>query len=175
MATAWQDAAWHTGAWRSWLTDPGSLTRRLQRACPAFRVSCLRQGHGLPTEDERGRLGLRAKRRALIREVLLLDGDRPLVFAHSVIPLSGLRGPWVALAGLGHRPLGAALFANPRIAREPLECRRLDRRHPLHQRAARALGGAVPTVLWARRSLFKLAGRPILVTEVFLPEVLNLS
>jgi chorismate--pyruvate lyase len=77
------------------------------------------------------------------------------------------------LTALGHRPLGAALFANPRVKRFPLEYRHLDQRHPLH-RAACADTSTAHGPLWARRSLFALEGHPILVTEVFLPEVLNL-
>jgi chorismate--pyruvate lyase len=32
-----------------------------------------------------------------------------------------------------------------------------------------------PTKLWARRSLFYLRDAPLLVTEVFLPEILTLN
>jgi chorismate--pyruvate lyase len=46
----------------------------------------------------------------------------------------------------------------------------VDRRHPLWKRAARLVGDELPT-LWARRSLFTRRGRPLLVTEVFLPNL----
>jgi len=170
----WHSAAFASPpAWRSWLGDRGSLTQRLTAACPGFRVERLRQQRARPFADECAALGLRRGERALVREALLLCGDTPLVYAHSVIPLAGLRGPWRALAGLGHQPLGAALFADPRIERQPLRWRALDDRHPLYRQAGRCLPG-LPSRLWARRSLFSLEGRPILVTEVFLPEVLRL-
>lgn len=173
MTTQWLASAWQAGAWRGWLSDRGSLTQRLRERCPGLRVIRLRQAHGLPDEDERRPLRLPRGHLALLREVLLTCGDTPLVFAHSVIPLAGLRGPWVGLSRLGHSPLGAALFANPRIRRHPLQFRRVDARHPLYQGAARHL--AEPsTTLWARRSLFVLDRRPILVTEVFLPPILDL-
>lgn len=164
-----------TGAtpYRHWLQVPGSLTRALMGASPAFNVGRLRQELDRPCLDEHGPLGLPYGRLAMIREVLLRNGDTPLVFAHSVVPRPGLAGPWVKLAGLGNRPLGATLFANPRIRRQPLAFLRLDRRHPLFQSATRHL--AVPARhLWARRSLFSLDQHPILVTEVFLPAILEL-
>lgn len=173
MTTEWLASAWRAGPWRHWLTDHGSLTRRLQRLAPAFRVVCLRQGPGMPHRDESAALGLAAGRHALIREVLLMNADTPLVFAHSVIPFSGLAGPWAALTGLGNRPLGAALFSNPRVARHALEFKRVDRRHPLYRGAARHVV-MPPRALWARRSRFSLDDHPILVTEVFLPATLRL-
>jgi len=174
MSTDWLTSAWQAGAWRHWLTDRGSLTRRLQQSCPDFRVIRLQQAMGRPNRDECGTLGLFPGRQAMIREVLLLNADAPLIFAHSVIPLSGLIGPWAGLTSLGNRPLGAALFTNPRIQRLALQYQHLDRRHSLYRAAARHLN-APPRTVWARRSLFALQNHSILVTEVFLPETLQLS
>ncbi|KAF0099503.1 MAG: chorismate--pyruvate lyase [bacterium] len=173
MTTEWLASAWPAGPWRHWLTDHGSLTWRLQRVAPDFRVKRLAQGTGVPHRDEFAILGLAPGHNAVIREVLLMNADTPLVFAHSVIPFSGLLGPWAALAGLGNRPLGAALFSNPRVGRHALEFKRVDRRHPLYHGAIRHLARP-PRALWARRSPFTLEGHPILVTEVFLPETLLL-
>ena len=173
MSTKWLASAWPAGPWRHWLVYHGSLTRRLQGLCSAFRVRRLRQTLGRPHLDETELLGLTRPRRALIREVLLADAETPLVFAHSVIPMESLKGPWTSLAGLGNRPLGAALFGNPRVGRHALEFRRVDRRHPLYREAVRHLE-APPSALWARRSRFTLDGHPLLVTEVFLPATLRL-
>lgn len=172
--THWQTSAFQTDAWRHWLTDSGSLTQRLQGHCPAFNVQKIRQRCGVPYEDERNILHLSSNRLVLLREVLLKCADQPLIFAHTVVPLAGLNGPWRAIAGLGNRPLGAALFSDPGIERHPLEFRRLDQRHPLY-RAAQDYLATPPRHLWARRSLFAKSGIPILVTEVFLPGVLDLS
>lgn len=165
-----------TGAtpYRRWLQEPGSLTRALMQRCPAFNVARLRQELDRPGLDELAQLGLPRGRLAVVREVLLRNGAAPLVYAHSVIPRPGLAGPWVGLAGLGNRPLGATLFANPRIRRQPLEFKRLDRRHPLCRRALPYLSTAPTATLWARRSLFSLERHPILVTEIFLPAILEL-
>lgn len=171
----WNTPAWRAGDWRGWLDDHGSLTRRLQAICPRLRVQRVNQHIAPPLRDEYRALGLRRGERALIRDVLLICGDTPLVFAHSVIPLAGLDGPWVALSRLGNRPLGAALFADPKVRRFPLEYRQLDARHPLYRPAVAHLAVAnldqAPRRLWMRRSQFALAGHPLLVTEVFLPAV----
>jgi len=90
-----------------------------------------------------------------------------------VIAPAALKGAWRMLSGLGARPLGAALFADPRIKRHPLRFRQLNRRHVLYVRACGLLAAA-PASLWARRSVFVLSGAPLLVTEVFLPAILAL-
>lgn len=171
--TPWLTHAVGAGPYRNWLIQAGSLTRALQARCPAFNVWRVRQELDHPFPDEYAPLRLAPGQPSIIREVILNCGHRPLVFAHTVLPSAGMRGPWHALANLGNRPLGAALFADPRIRRFPLCFRRLNRHHPLHRAASGAIG-PLPGSLWGRRSLFALLGQPILVTEVFLPEVLRL-
>jgi chorismate--pyruvate lyase len=168
----WNQAALGMGPWRPWLTDHGSLTQRLRSRFPDFNVLRLSQGIAQPFFDEAAEVGLSPRQPVLVREVLLRSGATPLGFAHTIIPLAGLRGPWQSLAGLGNRSLGSTLFANPRIERFPLAYKRLDRRHPLYRAAAPHLAGPQGR-LWARRSHFALAGRLLMVTEVFLPLVLD--
>lgn len=160
-------------AYRPWLADHGSLTRRLKSRCPDFSVRPLRQALGRPLADERGWLGLGRAEMALVREVYLLCGATPVVFAHSVLVPEDLRGVWNPVSRQGAKPLGEALFSDPRVERAPLEYRELGRQHPLYRRACAALAQP-PARLWARRSLFTLRSRPLLVTEVFLPAVLEL-
>ncbi len=169
----WQAILVGHSPYRAWLTDNGSLTQALKRRCPNLCVVRLRQRPGKPHYDERPPLALRPHRLSLIRDVLLTCAGRPLVYAHSVIPLAGLAGPWRNLSRLGDRPLGEALFKDPQVRRHPLHYRRLDDRHPLY-RAAIAHVTDKPPALWARRSVFTRDDHPILVTEVFLPDVLRL-
>lgn len=109
----------------------------------------------------------------LVREVFLVCGESRVVFAHTVLNSRDLCGPWRSVAKLGTKPLGAALFADPRITRYPLHQRKIGWYHDLHRRLS-AVARDVPPALWARRSLFRLHNSPILVTEVFLPEILRL-
>ena len=159
---------------RRWLLDRGSLTYRIQLRCDRFSVDVLSQCIAAVGWDERAIIGSRPGSQCMVREVSLNCGPLPVIFAHSVVEPRALRGPWHALMTLGARPLGAALFANPRVARYPLRFRQLDRRHKLYRRAA-GLIEHPPARLWARRSLFVLHQSRLLVTEVFLPAILALA
>ncbi|MHB1656352.1 MAG: chorismate--pyruvate lyase family protein [Burkholderiales bacterium] len=158
---------------RHWLRDQGSLTERISQRCTGFNVSQIVQRSGPTLLDEAVTIGLAFKERALVRDVYLCCGSRPVVFAHSVLPQTSLSGRWIALKQLGNKSLGAVLFADPLVRRSPLQFRRLDVRHPLYRHAVRDLLSP-PDYLWARRSLLMLAQRRILVTEVFLPDVFEL-
>jgi chorismate--pyruvate lyase len=159
-------------AYRHWLVDNGSLTQRLRSGCEHFTVEGVRQRWARPLPDEALLLEMRPHERALLREVSLVCDGTAAVFAHSVLPRQSLRGAWHDLGRLGSKPLGAALFANPDVVRMPLQFRKLSPRHALYGRAVEHLA-CRPACLWARRSLFRLQGAPILVTEVFLPGVLE--
>lgn len=177
MKRIYRDGLWcaapvAAGALRHWLTDRGSLTARLAHHAGPVRVELLFQGLRRANRDESFLFGS-STARVLVREVLLLGGTTPLVFAHTVLAPGALRGAWRRITALGSRPLGAALFADPRIERFPLHQKKLPRSHPLHRRAAARLGRALPP-LWARRSIFAAAGSPILVSEVFLPAIRQL-
>jgi chorismate lyase len=139
-----------------------------------FKLTRLSQRYRSANTDELGELGLRAKEKVMVREVILWSGDMPLVFAHSIAGRRDLAGTWRSLRGLGTRPLAAMLFANPRVTRQPIEFQCLDKRHPLYREAV-AMFPTLPRELWARRSVFLLKGKPLLVTEVFLPGVQNLG
>lgn len=172
-----QDIAWcaapvAAGRLRRWLTDRGSLTARLERHAGRIAVRLLFQGLRRPNPDEAFLFASRSAR-VMVREVLLLCGATPLVFAHTVFDAASLRGAWRGVSVLGSRPLGAALFADPRIARFPLHQKKLGGGHPLYRCAAAQLKHPPPT-LWARRSIFAAGKSPILVSEVFLPAVLDL-
>lgn len=168
----WCAAPVAAGVLRRWLTDRGSLTSRLERHAGPIKVKVLFQGLRRVNRDE-AFLFESPVARVLVREVLLLRGTKPLVFAHTVVAAGALRGAWRSVTALGTRPLGAALFADPRIARFPLRQKKLPLSHPLHRRAAAQLKKQAPP-LWARRSIFAAGDSPILVSEVFLPAIYSL-
>lgn len=159
---------------RPWLCYPGSLTRRIVEHAAALRVELLQQRLRMPNEDEYRALHRPAHRLVVVREVLLHARGRPVVLAHSVAARADLFGAWRRLRTLGTRPLATALFADPVVRRLPFEYARLDPRHALWRRARHVLR-ADPPALWARRSVFLRHGRPLMVTEVFLPALLELA
>jgi chorismate lyase len=160
------------GAYRKWLIDNGSLTARLKGRYKDFSVRPVLLKNAKAFTDESALLGLKANQHALIREVLLMGGNQPVVFAHSVLPRASLRGAWNRFGKLGNKPLGAALFANPKVKRTPLEYKKLSACSPISMRVAEHLNTS-PKALWARRSIFSLNCAKILVTEIFLPELLE--
>lgn len=152
----------------------GSLTARIKTYSKRFRVVRCFQGSSQVGIDEMALMKLRQKEQAHVREVLLLANDVPVVFAHSVVRSRDIKGPWQSVGILGTRPLAEALFANPQVSRMEIEYRRIDYRHYLYKKMKK-LHLDLPKRLWARRSLFLLKECPLLVTEVFLPTILQLK
>ncbi len=157
-------------ALRAWLLDTASLTLRLQQLCPGrFRVRLLSQSWGRPFENEARALGMKHGTLALIRQVQLLCGEQPWVYARTIMPVSSLCGRLQRLAHLGTRPLGGMLFADPGMERGDVELARLGTGQAMHAAATFHLVPR-PTEIWGRRTVFRLADKPLLVSEIFLPE-----
>lgn len=155
----------------SWLCGTLSLTARLRARCPGrFAVRVLAEGWCRPSLDEARRLRLHRRRYAWVREVALCCGEQPLVFARSVVPGRSLVGENRALQMLGTRPLGELLFAWGGTERDALELACLEHDSWLLHRM-RALGVGRSGAQWARRRVHWLNRRPLLVAEVFLPEL----
>ena len=153
----------------SWLLDTASLTRRLQRLCRGeFQVRVLSQARGRPRQDEARVLRVRQGSQAIIRQVQLLCDRQPWVYARTVIPATSLQGRLKRLAHLGSRPLGAMLFADPGMRRGVVELARITPGQPLFGDALRH-SRRRPGEIWGRRSVFWIAGKPLLVSEIFLP------
>lgn len=144
----------------SWLLDSDSLTQRIIKQCEkykrSFSVEVLQQYIGKASISEASRLNMESDQAAHIREVLLHCGKTPVVYAKTIIPLTSLTGKQQQLALLGNKPLGAYLFSQPNLLRDDIEVSQLE-----YQQQQ----------LWARRSAFYLEAKPLLVYEVFLPEL----
>ena len=119
------------------------------------------------------------------REVMLRCDGRPVVSGHTVVPMSASASDWPLFSALGERSLGTTLFYDPRVTRGELEFARLRPGHPLVARVHAALGrdgsaqdtsvGPTDTIYFARRCVYRRRQGLLLVTEVFLPEVLDLA
>ncbi|MES2757589.1 MAG: chorismate lyase [Pseudomonadota bacterium] len=161
---------------RGWLGSGGSLTARLTAHSGAFRVQRLHQRVALCLADEARAIGLARPGRVWEREVLLRCDGEPVVFAHTVVPMSATNTDWPLFGRLGERSLGTTLFYDPLVRRGGLEFARLRAGHPLASRARAALGDADPSsVYYARRCLYRRHQGTLLVTEVFLPAVMDLT
>jgi chorismate--pyruvate lyase len=169
---AWSPLAAHEGRvpdlLRPWLAEPGLLTARVRAACgDAMSLRLLRLERAPLTPQLRRTLGV-DDLGCLLREVEIGCGATRWIFAQSVFPDSTVqRYPW--LADLGDKGLGESLARVEDVQREPLEYLELPNSHEL---ASTALGTSDSSPApWARRAVYRLGGRPILVQEVFLPEL----
>jgi chorismate lyase len=163
--------------WQSWLSDTGSLTQKIEKAIgQKLTVKVLRDRPQSLYQDEYHYFQNRIKR-CRVREVLLCVNERPLVIARSIIPTLSASGSNHSILRLGTRPLGAVLFCKTRMhskSNPQRDIARLDKSTPLWK-GFNKTGITLPSSLWARRTLYRLKGHPILVNEVFLPTLLQYS
>ena len=159
---------------QDWLSDTGSLTRKLESAL------CYPQDQHLELRiladcrqnlvDSEKSFFRRPLARSRIREIVLCHQGEPIVMARSVLPITSSIGTNHRILKLGHKPLGAVLFAKDLRGRfRPIrEIVRLDHRHPEWKACQRRFKD-LPHGVWARRTLYQLNGHPLLVMEIFLP------
>lgn len=110
-------------------------------------------------------MSLKDERSALVRQVFLCCGDRPLVYARTVIPKLTAQGARRRYANMGNRPLGAMLFSDRTMRREDVQVAEL----PASHEANKYIESDGP--VWGRRSVFRVSGKPLMVSEYFLPEL----
>ncbi|ENA1739956.1 chorismate lyase [Yersinia ruckeri] len=133
-----------------WLMELGSMTRRFEQHCQ--RVHIEPQQERFITRDELGEEAehLPVSERYWLREVILCGDGQPWLLGRTVVPEETLSGADRVLVDLGTVPLGRYLFSGDALTRDYIQT---------------GLQGK----LWARRSLLRLSGKPLLLTEVFLP------
>lgn len=149
------------------LLEKNSLTARLKKLyCGDFKVEVIRQTWAKSTLSEQHFLGI-ADDKVNIREVLLICGGRPTVFARSVLPIDSLQGMNAELLTLGDKPLGEFLFAHKNLHRGAIQLARLTANQFNQYLCYRY----TDETAWGRRSLFYLNEKPLLVCEIFLPEL----
>ncbi|MBS0290463.1 MAG: chorismate lyase [Proteobacteria bacterium] len=157
----------------AWLTKPYILSQALKRNCNNFNVKVLEQGYKQPFPEECDILNLKHKTPLpLIRQVVLQDGTRPLTCGRVVIPfLSAKHLP--GLGQLGTNLIGESLlYHNPDIVRGTFEYAHLAVTSPLvSELIARFSTTILENKLWARRSVFYVKSAPLLVTDLFLPDL----
>jgi chorismate--pyruvate lyase len=159
------EKVWH------WLLDKASLTERIIGACPGrFRVQVVHQKRGRVMRNEARTLNMRASTHAIVRQVQLVCGEIPWVYARTVIPPATLHRRLRRLMRQGSRSLGSTLFSDPSMKRGEVEVTCLTASDELYGSVTGGLSRK-PETIWGRRSVFRLGGKPLLVCEFFLPEI----
>lgn len=149
---------------QSWLNEPESLTQRLRANWENISVQVLVEKQQTPFLTEQRFLKLPEQRYCLVREVVLLSNQTPLILARTVIPAKTLKITQGNLARLGSRPLGEILFSAPSLKRESAGIVRIE-----PNQWASDLRITAP--LWGRRTQYSICGQPMLVSEFFLPSL----
>ncbi len=145
--------------WRTWLLDKGSLTQRLKDLSNGeFCVQVTHTGSARASLSEARTLGITTRSVVYVREVNLCIREKVVVVARSVIPRSTLTGAERQLRVLNNKPLGEFLFSHKHMSRSSIQIKKGRVDHKL---------------MWGRRSIFKLNNKPLLVSEYFLPSLLD--
>ena len=134
-----------------------------------FSVRVISQHWQKLNAEEASAMSLKHVRSALVRQVLLYCGYQPLVYARTVIPATTVQGAQRRYANMGSRPLGAMLFADRTMRREEVQVAILPASHEVNQFSK------ADEPVWGRRSVFRVAGKPLLVSEYFLPDLIKRS
>ncbi len=134
-----------------WLMELGSMTRRFEQYCDHVHVVPFRECFIAEEEISDESEHLPTSQRYWLREIVLYGDNIPWLLGRTLIPEATLTGPDEKLVDLGTVPLGRYLFSSNKLTRDYIQ----KGKH----------GNC-----WARRSLLRLSGKPLLLTEVFLPE-----
>jgi chorismate-pyruvate lyase/SAM-dependent methyltransferase len=165
---------------RQWLSQPYILSNSLRKVCENFCVEVTEQCVKYLYADEVAALKCYDTTQGFIRESYLGDHGNPLVYARVTMPESTYAFKKFELDNLGNRPIGETLlYKDPTLTRSEFEVKRITCDDELlfdvmvHQNFFRAEIEKVAPVkeLWARRSFFTIAGKPLLITEVFLSNI----
>ncbi len=156
---------------QSWIYEVNSLTQRLRANFgQSVGVSILYQGWRRPYIDEARRLNLAGNQCALIREVVLHAHQQPLILARSIIPKATIAVANRNLSHLGTRPLGEVIFSYPNLQRLNLDITQT----PLcHWSSAARNRFELSHAIWGRRTIYAIPTETMLVSEFFLPALIN--
>lgn len=167
---------------REWIKKPFILSQALKRVCENFSVKISDQSVKPLYSEEIAALKCYGFESGYVRETYLGDPSNPLVYARVSMPESTYNAYKEQLDALGTKPIGETLLYNdPSFTRSEFEVKQLSENDELlfdalvHHEFYRAAiaKDAERNELWARRSVFTLKGHPLLVTEVFMPDIPN--
>ena len=133
-----------------WLLLEDSMTKRFEQQGKTVSVMLIREDFVTAVEIAQEHGLLPEESRYWLREIILCADGEPWLAGRTVVPESTLSGPELALQKLGKTPLGRYLFTSSTLTRDFIEIGRHEQ-------------------LWGRRSRLRLGGKPLMLTELFLP------
>ncbi|AFH93542.1 TPA: chorismate lyase [Providencia stuartii] len=135
-----------------WLHELGSMTKRLEQHCQ--RVTVVPYTQRYVTQEalsEEEAACLPVSEYYWLREVIMYGDNIPWLLGRTLIPQETLTGEDRKLIDIGAVPLGRYLFSHDNLSRDYIHIGQQNLR-------------------WIRRSLLRLSEKPLLLTELFLPE-----
>ena len=153
------------------LFSEGSLTQLIQNNCSGFfNVQVLSETHNKAMDDEATLLSINIDESCFIRKSLLKNDEQTLVYARTVIPEKTLTGN-EELTTLGDKPLGDVLFSDESTYRSEIRYAKIPVDCEIYSEATKGLN--ITSELWGRQSLLYIEQKPLLITEIFLPAILE--
>jgi chorismate--pyruvate lyase len=157
----------------AWLRTRKSVTRQIEKQRHiTLHVRMLHQGWDYPEHDEAILLGLTRKEKVWVREIHLIYAQQVFIYGRSLFTQHVRQHELNQFRQFNQRPLGYFLFSRAHLVRDPFVFAKLTPHHATYHRALHTLP-LNPTHLWARCSRLTLEQQPILLTEVFLPDLLQ--
>lgn len=135
-----------------WLLELGSMTKRFEQQSQQVTVIPYIERYVsqamLSAEEVQN---LPTSSRYWVREVVMYGDGIPWLLGRTVIPEETLTDDDRQLVDIGRMPLGRYLFSRDNLTRDYIHIGRCAER-------------------WVRRSRLRLSDKPLLLTEMFLPE-----
>jgi|TARA_B100001079_G_C16254571_1_gene444953 chorismate--pyruvate lyase len=154
------------------LFENGSLSRLIRDQFRGrFHIDLISESWCIAMKSEKKLLSLRDNETTFIRESYLSCNNKKLVYARTVIPRQTLKKQNQNLTRLGQKPLGEILFNNNKIYRENIKYAKIPLSDELHSKAREYCN--ISSELYGRQSMFYIKNKPIIVIEVFLPDIIK--
>ncbi|WP_347988804.1 chorismate lyase [Methylomonas sp. AM2-LC] len=155
----------------SWLSETGSLTKRLRSVYGSgFSVNVLFHQWKPAFIDETQLLSIPTAHFHLLREVVLSGNGQPLVLARTVLPAQTIKIAHRNLSHLGNRPLGEVIFAYSDLELRQRQFCQVSTNNWTPQLQTRC---TIDQIISGRRTVYVIHNQPLLVAEFFLPALLE--
>lgn len=141
-----------------WLLEMGSMTKRIESL--GKQVSVVPHQERFITKQDNALIAqfFADEARYWLRDITLYADNHPWLIARTLIPETTLQDENQQLVDLGTIPLGRYLFSHPKLSRDFIEVGCVTNPYAIEEQS-----------LWARRSLLRINDKPLLLSELFLP------
>lgn len=157
---------------RDWLCTKGSLTKKASRICHHVNVELLAGNWQFPSCQEANILGIMPRQKAFVREIFMICNGEKWWYARTVIPRQAIMSGMSPLRYLGTKPLANILFSTAGVRRLKFEIAPINNSH-YEFMCANKYSLCSLNNLWGRRSKIVCSNKALLLTEVFLPDMLQ--